>query len=41
VTFVETDQGVVNKPAEVILTEALGEIGRVLKETGITLRPPA
>jgi AbrB family looped-hinge helix DNA binding protein len=37
VTFVETDQGIVIKPAEVIVSEALDEIGKALKEKGITL----
>ncbi len=31
VSFVETERGVVIKPAEVIVTEALEEIGRALK----------
>ncbi len=37
VSFVETDKGVVIKPAEVIVTDALDEIGRALKARGITL----
>ena len=37
VTFVETEQGVLIKPAEVIVTEALDEIGRALKEKGLDL----
>ncbi len=37
VTFVETDSGVVIKPAEVIVSEALNEIGKALKEKGIHL----
>jgi len=37
VSFVETKDGVLIKPAEVLLTEALDEIGRALKEEGITL----
>ena len=37
VTFVETDEGVLIKPAEVIVTEALNEIGKVLQEKGINL----
>jgi len=37
VTFVETETGVVIKPAEVIVTAALAEIGRALKEKGISL----
>jgi AbrB family looped-hinge helix DNA binding protein len=32
VTFVETEEGVVIKPAEVVVSEALDEIGRALKE---------
>ena len=37
VTFVETEEGVLIKPAEVIVTEALDEIGRALKEKGVDL----
>ncbi|MFH1906997.1 MAG: AbrB/MazE/SpoVT family DNA-binding domain-containing protein [Chloroflexota bacterium] len=37
VSFVETDGGVLIKPAEVIFSEALEEIGAALKEDGITL----
>ena len=37
VTFVETEQGVMIKPAEVIVSEALDEIGKTLKENGISL----
>ncbi len=37
VSFVETDKGVVIKPAEVIVTDALDEIGQALKARGITL----
>jgi antitoxin PrlF len=37
VIFVETDSGVVIKPAEIVVTEALDEIGRTLKERGISL----
>jgi antitoxin PrlF len=37
VIFVETDAGVVIKPAEIVVTEALDEIGRALKERGISL----
>lgn len=37
VTFVETEAGIVIKPAEVIVGEALDEIGKVLKEKGTTL----
>jgi len=37
VTFVETEQGIVIKPAEVIVSAALDEIGQALKEEGISL----
>ncbi len=37
VTFVETDEGIIIKPAEVIVAEALDEIGKVLNEKGISL----
>jgi antitoxin PrlF len=37
VTFVETEEGVMIKPAEVIVSEALDEIGKALKEKGISL----
>jgi AbrB family looped-hinge helix DNA binding protein len=37
VTFVETKEGLVIKPAKVLLTEALDEIGKALREDGITL----
>lgn len=37
VTFVETEDGVLIKPAEVIAVEALDEIGRALKERGLSL----
>jgi AbrB family looped-hinge helix DNA binding protein len=37
VTFVETKEGVLIKPAEILLTEALDEIGKALKSEGITL----
>ena len=37
VTFVETEDGVLIKPAEVIASEALDEIGRALKEKGLSL----
>lgn len=36
VTFVETEQGIVIKLAEVIVTETLDKIGQVLKEKGIS-----
>ncbi|MBE0410907.1 MAG: AbrB/MazE/SpoVT family DNA-binding domain-containing protein [Anaerolineales bacterium] len=38
VTFVITEAGVVIKPAEVIVTEALDEINRALKAEGISLK---
>ena len=37
VTFVETENGVIIKPAEIIVSEALDEIGKALKEKGINL----
>ncbi len=37
VTFVETDAGIIIKPAEILVSEALDEIGRVLREKGICL----
>jgi antitoxin PrlF len=37
VTFVETGDGVVIKPAEVIALQALDEINRALTEKGVTL----
>jgi len=37
VIFVETENGVMIKPAEVIVSEALDEIGIVLKAKGISL----
>ena len=37
VSFVETDDGVLIKPARVIVKEALEEIGEALKAEGITL----
>lgn len=36
VTFVETEKGVVIKPAELIVSEALDEIGKALKDKGIS-----
>jgi AbrB family looped-hinge helix DNA binding protein len=38
VTFVITEAGVVIKPAEVIVTEALDEINQALKAEGISLK---
>jgi AbrB family looped-hinge helix DNA binding protein len=37
VSFVETDNGVLIKPAQVIMKEALQEIGDALKAEGITV----
>jgi AbrB family looped-hinge helix DNA binding protein len=37
VMFVETDAGVLIKPAELIVSEALDKIGEALKADGITL----
>lgn len=37
VTFVETEQGVIIKPAEIVASEALDEIGRALREKGLSL----
>jgi AbrB family looped-hinge helix DNA binding protein len=37
VMFVETREGLLLKPAEIILTEALDDIGKALKAEGITL----
>jgi AbrB family looped-hinge helix DNA binding protein len=37
VTFVETQEGFVIKPASVVANEALDEIGKALKAKGITL----
>jgi antitoxin PrlF len=37
VTFVETESGILIKPAEVVAVEMLDEIGRVLKEKNISL----
>jgi len=37
VVFVETDAGVVIKPAEILVSDALEEIGRVLEAKGIDL----
>ncbi|GFP19374.1 hypothetical protein HKBW3S03_00879 [Candidatus Hakubella thermalkaliphila] len=35
--FVETERGVIISPREVIAMETLGQIGRTLREKGITL----
>jgi antitoxin PrlF len=37
VTFVETEDGVLIKPAEVVASEALNQIGKALREKGISL----
>ena len=37
VAFTETDQGVLISPQEVIASEALDQIGQILKEKGLTL----
>ena len=37
VTFVETENGVLIKPAELVAVEALDEIGRALKAKGYSL----
>jgi AbrB family looped-hinge helix DNA binding protein len=37
VTFVATEEGVIIKPAEVVVSEALDEIGKALKQRGISL----
>jgi AbrB family looped-hinge helix DNA binding protein len=37
VSVAEADGGVLIKPAEVILTEALDELGAALREKGVTL----
>ena len=37
VAFVETDQGVLIAPREVIATEALDKLGAILREKGVTL----
>ena len=37
VTFIETENGVVIKPAEILVAETLDRIGEALKERGIDL----
>jgi AbrB family looped-hinge helix DNA binding protein len=37
VTFVETEDGVIIKPAEVIVMDALDKIGKALKDSGVSL----
>ena len=37
VAFIETDQGVLISPREVVATEALDRIGKALQERGISL----
>jgi len=38
VTFLETEAGIVIEPAEVVVSAALDEIGKALKEEGLTLQ---
>lgn len=37
VTFVETDEGILLRPQEIIATEALDAIGKALAEQGVSL----
>jgi len=37
VTFVETEEGVMIKPAEIVVSAALEEVGEALKERGLSL----
>jgi len=37
VTFVETEEGVIIKPVEIVVSAALDEIGEALKERGLSL----
>ncbi len=37
VTFVETEQGVLIQPAEVVVSALLDEMSKVLKQKGVTL----
>jgi AbrB family looped-hinge helix DNA binding protein len=37
VTFVETEEGVIIKPTEIVVSAALDEIGEALKERGLSL----
>jgi antitoxin PrlF len=37
VTFVETEEGLIIKPAEIVVSAALDEIGEALKERGLSL----
>ncbi len=37
VVFIETSKGVVLQPAEIVVSAALGEIGKELKKKGISL----
>ncbi len=37
VTFVETEEGIVIKPAEIVASEALKEIGEALRKSGVSL----
>ena len=36
VTFVETDAGIIIKPAEIVASDALREIGKALRARGVT-----
>ncbi len=38
VTFVETEAGIVIEPAEIVVSVALDEIGKALKEEGLPLQ---
>ena len=38
VTFVETEAGIVIEPAEIVVSAALDEIGKALKEEGLPLQ---
>ncbi len=37
VTFLETEEGVVIKPAEIVMSSALDEIGKALRERGMSI----
>lgn len=37
VTFVETEAGIVIQPAEIVISTALDEIGKALREEGLNL----
>ncbi len=38
VTFVETEAGIVIQPAEIVVSAALDEIGKALREEGMSLQ---